>query len=296
MTGDPGPEHSESGPATDPKRTVLFLCTGNAARSQMAEALARLDYPDLLEPVSAGSRPAGFVHPLAIQAIEELGVGLDEAHSKSAEEFREQAFDLVVTVCDAAAADCPTWPGSRHIVHWSIPDPSFAPGGEEARLAAFRSTRDDLRRRIDALMEALRRPRAKPTDAELLGRGSDLLDDVLTGHGFKRAPIREEEAGGRPVAVGGYRRRGRALELQVRASVGIALYAAGRRRMLHPDYMQCLGVATLMRYPGLSKDPLGAFRRLRADLIQFAEPFLSGRGLKQFARLHDERAGAEKSS
>jgi arsenate reductase len=296
VTRDSGPERADAGPAADPRRTVLFLCTGNAARSQMAEALARLDYPDLLEPVSAGSRPAGFVHPLAIQAVEELGVGLGDAYSKSADEFREQAFDLVVTVCDAAAADCPTWPGSRHLVHWSIPDPSFATGGEEARFEAFRSTRDDLRRRIDALMEALRRPRAKPSDAELLGRGSDLLDDVLTGHGFKRAPAREEEAGGRPVAIGGYRRRGRALELQVRASVGIALYAAGQRRMLHPDYMQCLGVAGQMRYPGLSKDPLGAFRRLRADLLRFGEPFLSGRGLKQFARFHDERTGAQEPS
>jgi arsenate reductase len=262
----------------------------------MAEALARLDYPDLLEPVSAGSRPAGFVHPLAVQVVEELGVGLREAYSKPAEEFREQAFDLVVTVCDAAAADCPTWPGARHLVHWSIEDPSFVVGDDEARLAAFRATRDDLRRRIDALVEALRRSRAKPPDAELLRQGSDLLDDVLLGHGFKRAPIREEEAGGRPVAVGGYRRRGRALELQVRTSVGIALYAAGQRRMLHPDYMQCLGVARFMRYPGLSKDPLGAFRRLRADLLRFGEPFLSGRGLKQFARFHDERTGPEKPS
>jgi arsenate reductase len=288
VTRDPGSEHAASGPTTDPKRTVLFLCTGNAARSQMAEALARLDYPDLLEPISAGSRPAGFVHPLAIRAVEELGVGLEEAYSKSAEEFREQAFDLVVTVCDAAAADCPAWPGARHLVHWSIPDPSFAPGREEARLAAFRATRDDLRRRIDALMEALRGPHPNPSDLSLLERGAGVLEDVLTGHGFKRSPVREEEVSGRRTAVGGYRRRGRALELQVRTSVGIALYAAGDRRMLHPDYMRSLGVAGLMRYPGVSKDPLGAFRRLRADLLRFGEPFLSGRGLKEFARLHDE--------
>ena len=115
----------------------------------MAEALARIDYPDLLEPVSAGSRPAGFVHPLAVTAIEELGFGLDRAYSKGADEFVEQEFDLVVTVCDSAAADCPTWPGARHLVHWAIEDPSFIKGGDQARLDAFRATREELRQRID---------------------------------------------------------------------------------------------------------------------------------------------------
>jgi arsenate reductase (thioredoxin) len=274
---------------TDPKKKILFLCTGNAARSQMSEALARIDYGDLLDPVSAGSRPAGFVHPLAILAIEELGFSLDDAYSKGAEEFRRRAFDLVVTVCDSAAADCPTWPGARHLVNWSVEDPSFVAGSEEARLAAFRATRDDLRRRIDNLMEALRPAHPRRSDAKLLEHGAGLLKDVLRSHGFKFGGVREEKTAGRSVAVGRFQRRGRALELQVRTGVCIALWVAGERRMLHPDYMDCLGASRLMRYPGASKDPLDAFRRLRADAMRFAVPFLTGKGIKAFERFFGTR-------
>ncbi len=270
---------------TADRRRILFLCTGNAARSQMSEALARLENGDLLEPVSAGSRPAGFVHPLAIHAIEELGVGMDHARSKSAEEFLEKPFELVVTVCDSAAADCPTWPKARHLVNWSIEDPSFARGSEEQREQAFRATRDELRRRIDSLMEALRRSHPKRTDTDLLSEGAGLLEDVMAAHGFKRQEIRQEQAEGRASATTRFARRGRALELRARSGVTIAAYSASGRRLLHPDYMEQLGVAGLMRYPGLSKDPLDAFRRLRTDLIRFGRPFLAGDGLKQFARL-----------
>jgi arsenate reductase len=272
------------------RKRILFLCTGNAARSQMSEALARLDYGDLLDPVSAGSRPAGFVHPLAVQAVEELGLHLNDARSKHADEFRDEALDLVVTVCDSAAADCPTWPGARHLVHWSIEDPSFVHGDEETRLAAFRATRDELRDRIDSLMEALRRSHPKRKDAELVEAGSLLLEDVLRAHGFKREAIREEGAGGREAAKARFARRGRAFEVHVRTGVAIAAYAAGSKRLLHADYMQRLGVESLMRYPGLSKDPLDAFRRLRADLIRLAGPFLTGVGLKHFSRLADAAA------
>src|SRR5215475_2846365 len=166
---------------TEAKKSILFLCTGNAARSQMAEALARIDYPDLVAPVSAGSRPAGFVHPMAIQAIRDLGVVIEKARSKSAAEFYDTPLDLVVTVCDSAAADCPAWPAARHIVHWSVEDPSFVTG-DSARLEAFRATRDDLRQRIDALMEALRRSVPRRTDEELLERGAAILEGVLRPH------------------------------------------------------------------------------------------------------------------
>jgi arsenate reductase len=276
---------------TDSKKKILFLCTGNAARSQMSEALARIDYGDVVEPVSAGSRPAGFVHPLAVRAIEELGFGMETAYSKAAGEFQGEKLDLVVTVCDSAAADCPSWPGARHIVNWSVEDPSFLPGEEAVRLAAFRATRDDLRRRIDGLMEALRRSTPKRSDAELLDQGTRIMDDVLRAHGFKFGGVREEKTGHRAVAVGQYSRRGRTIELQVRSGVSIALYTARERRMLHPDYMECLGASGAMRYPGLSKDPLDAFRRLRADIVRFAGPFLSGKGLKHFERFFDERHG-----
>ena len=115
----------------------------------MAEAIARAFYGDVIDPVSAGSRPAGFVHPLAIRAMAELGVSMDGATSKGAEEFRNQPFDVVVTVCDSAAQDCPNWPGAKRIEHWSIVDPSWS------GYNAFVETRDDLARRIEQLVQTL---------------------------------------------------------------------------------------------------------------------------------------------
>jgi hypothetical protein len=227
---------------------------------------------------------------MAIRAIEELGFHLDDAHSKSAEGFRKETFDLVVTVCDSAAADCPTWPGARHLVHWSIEDPTFAPGTDEMRFEAFRATRDELRKRIDSLMEVLRRSHPRRSDAEILGEGAKLVEDVLCPHGFKFEGVREGKTGARPYATGRFARRGRALELQARSGVGVAVYAAGEHRLLHPDYMERLGVAGQMRFPGLSKDPLNVFRRLRTDLVRFAGPFLNGEGLKQFAKLAGKKA------
>ena len=131
-------------------KRVLFLCTGNAARSQMAEALANNFHGDAIEAVSAGSRPAGFVHPLAVRAMADIGIDIIDAKSKSAEQFLDQPFDVVVTVCDSAALDCPHWPGAKRIEHWPIEDPSFAPDGDAPR--QFRETRDDLARRIDELV------------------------------------------------------------------------------------------------------------------------------------------------
>ena len=147
------------------KKKILFLCTGNAARSQMAEALARLDHGDVLDPVSAGSRPAFGVHSLAVAVMAELGSDINGARSKSAGEFQEEDFEVVVTVCDSAAADCPTWPNAKWIEHWSIEDPSFEPD-PEVRYERFVETRDDLRKRIDALAlslcsNALRRTRSR---------------------------------------------------------------------------------------------------------------------------------------
>jgi len=267
--------------ATERKR-IMFLCTGNAARSQMSEALARIDHGDLVEPLSAGSRPAGFVHPLAIRAIEELGFGIGNARSKPASELYEERFDVVVTVCDSAAADCPVWPGAKNVLHWSIEDPSFLPGSEETRLEAFRATRDDLRRRIDALVEAFPRRHPRRSDEELLARGAPILDDVMRLHGFRWEKAAPAESGGRARHAGRYARPGRALDLQVRSGAPIATWEAGKRRMRHPEYMERLGVGEAMRYPGASKDPLDAFRRLRADVARFGGPFLSGDGIREF--------------
>jgi arsenate reductase len=136
------------------KKKILFLCTGNSARSQMAEALARLDHSELVDVVSAGSHPAGIVHPGAIRAIGELGPDISEARSKSADEFQNSDFDVVVTVCDSAALGCPIWPNAKRLEHWSIEDPSFE-RDPALRHVRFIETRDDLRTRIDLLVREL---------------------------------------------------------------------------------------------------------------------------------------------
>lgn len=137
------------------KKRVLFLCTGNAARSQMAEGLARGLHGDVLDVVSAGSRPAGWVHPLAIKALAEIGIDASEQTSKSAEPFLDQPFDVVVTVCDSAAKDCPTWPGAKRIEHWPIVDPSYGPDDPATRYDRFVETRNELARRIEELVGTL---------------------------------------------------------------------------------------------------------------------------------------------
>ena len=134
-------------------KRILFLCTGNAARSQMAEAIARAFHGDEVDAVSAGSRAAGWVHPMAIRAMAEVGVDISDAESKSAAQFIDQDFDVVVTVCDSAARDCPNWPGAKRIEHWPIDDPSYASGADA--MQRFRETRDDLARRIDELVQSL---------------------------------------------------------------------------------------------------------------------------------------------
>jgi arsenate reductase (thioredoxin) len=138
------------------KKKVMFLCTGNAARSQMAEAIANAFHGDVIEAVSAGSRPAGWVHPLAIQAMAAKGVDIRDAESKGANKFLNQPFDVVVTVCDSAADDCPNWPGATRIEHWPIEDPSFGPDDPATRYDRFIETRDELAQRIDELAKTLR--------------------------------------------------------------------------------------------------------------------------------------------
>ena len=134
------------------KKKILFLCTGNSARSQLAEGLANALHGDVLEAVSAGSRPSGMVHPLAIRALAEIGIDHTNATSKSADGFVKETFDVVVTVCDSAAQDCPLWPGATRIEHWPIEDPSW---GEGDGLARFIETRKELEERIAGLVKAL---------------------------------------------------------------------------------------------------------------------------------------------
>jgi len=128
-------------------RRVLFLCTHNSARSQMAEGLLRELGGGGFEAHSAGTE-ATHVRPLAIRAMEEIGIDIGAQRSKALDEYAGQPFDLVVTVCDEAREACPYFPGARAQIHWSLPDPSKATGTEESRLAVFREVRDELRRRI----------------------------------------------------------------------------------------------------------------------------------------------------
>src|ERR1043166_1283708 len=105
------------------KRRLLFLCTGNIARSQMAEAIANAFHGDVIEAVSAGSRPGAGVHPSAVRGMLERGVDISGRASKGADGFAGEHFDVVVTVCDSAAADCPHWPNATRVEHWPIADP-----------------------------------------------------------------------------------------------------------------------------------------------------------------------------
>jgi arsenate reductase len=126
---------------------ILILCTGNSARSQIAEGLFRHLASPGHEVLSAGTRPS-FVNPLAIQAMREIGIDISAHRSKSVDEFSGQSFDTVITVCDSAAEHCPVFPGSPHRLHWSLPDPAAVTGSPETRLAAFRFIRDRLQSRI----------------------------------------------------------------------------------------------------------------------------------------------------
>lgn len=133
------------------KRKVLFLCTGNSCRSQMAEAIVNARHPEW-RAFSAGTRPAGYVHPMAVRALHEIGIE-HSGISKNVEQFRNDEFDLVVTVCDDANEECPVWLGKGRRVHESFKDPAKAEGTEEERLWFFREVRDEMAGKIPALLK-----------------------------------------------------------------------------------------------------------------------------------------------
>ena len=125
------------------KPRVLILCTGNSARSQMAEGWLRTLAGDRFEVFSAGTHPS-VVNPLAIVVMRECNVDISGQRSKSVNEFLDQPFDFAITVCDQAAEACPIFPGPAEHIHWSFPDPAAVTGTEEEKLNAFRSVRDSL--------------------------------------------------------------------------------------------------------------------------------------------------------
>ena len=137
-------------------KQVLFLCTGNSCRSQMAEAIVNARLGAAWNAVSAGTRPAGYVHPKALAALAEIGIQHD-GRSKLADEFRGTDFDLVVTVCDSAAEECPVWPGrAGRRVHHGFVDPAKAEGTLEERKQVFRQVRSEMLEVIPKLLEGNR--------------------------------------------------------------------------------------------------------------------------------------------
>jgi arsenate reductase len=126
---------------------VLILCTGNSARSQMAEGLLRDLGRGRVEVASAGVSPT-VVRPEAIAVMKEIGIDISDHRSKSVDEFKAEPFDYVITVCDNANRNCPIFPGTSRRIHWSIDDPAAVEGDEKTKLEAFREARDDLRERL----------------------------------------------------------------------------------------------------------------------------------------------------
>lgn len=141
---------------TQAKPTVLILCTGNSCRSHLAEGILRSVAGDFLNVVSAGSKPAGYVHPLAIVAMREIGIDLAGHSSKHMNTFLDQPVETVITVCGNADQACPIFPGQLNRHHWPFEDPAHATGTEEEQLAVFRRVRNEIRRTFTAYADGRR--------------------------------------------------------------------------------------------------------------------------------------------
>ncbi|MGO9586762.1 MAG: arsenate reductase ArsC [Limisphaerales bacterium] len=141
---------------TNPKPTILILCTGNSCRSHLAEGSLRTAAGDFLNAASAGSKPAGHVHPLAVQVMKEIGIDISSHRSKSMNEFLNQPVETVITVCDNADQACPTYPGQLNRHHWGFYDPAHATGTDEEKLAVFRRVRDEIKMVFQAYADGRR--------------------------------------------------------------------------------------------------------------------------------------------
>jgi arsenate reductase (thioredoxin) len=136
-------------------KSVLILCTGNSCRSQMAEAFWATIGKGRWEAVSAGSKPSGYVHPLAIVAMNEVEIDISGNRSKSVNEFDGRTFDLVITVCDNANESCPVLPGENKRYHWPFDDPADATGSDEDKMLVFRRVRNEIRLKIESYLDRL---------------------------------------------------------------------------------------------------------------------------------------------
>jgi arsenate reductase len=136
--------------------TVLILCTGNSCRSHLAEGILRKAAGDIINVQSAGSKPAGYVHPLAIKALAEIGIDISGHRSKHMDEFLSQPVHTVITVCGKADQVCPLFPGQVNRHHWGFDDPAHATGSEAEQMEVFRRVRDEIRRVFEAYAAGLR--------------------------------------------------------------------------------------------------------------------------------------------
>lgn len=139
-----------------PKPLILILCTGNSCRSHLAEGILRNCAGDLLEVRSAGSKPAGFVHPISIEVLREIGIDISSHTSKPLEMFLSTPVHTVITVCGKADQACPVFPGVVRRLHWPFDDPAHATGSEEEILQTFRNVRDQIRAVFEAYGEGWR--------------------------------------------------------------------------------------------------------------------------------------------
>ena len=138
------------------KPTVLILCTGNSCRSHMAEGFLRAAAGELVNVQSAGSKPTGFIHPLALKVMAEAGIDISGHRSKHLEEFLDQPVHTVITVCGNADQACPIFPGQVNRHHWPLDDPARVTGSEPEQLEIFRRVRDEIRRVFEAYAAGLR--------------------------------------------------------------------------------------------------------------------------------------------
>jgi len=135
------------------KKRVLFLCSGNSARSQMAEGLMKSLGSDQWDVKSGGTFPS-YVHPLAIRVMEEIGIDISQQTSKAYDQFLQEKFDYIITLCDQTAISCPAFPGDGVRIHWSLEDPVVAIGTIDERLVVFRRVRDEIKEKIEELLKS----------------------------------------------------------------------------------------------------------------------------------------------
>ena len=140
--------------------SVLFLCTGNSARSIIAEALLRSMGGDDFDVHSAGTHPRG-INPFTLKVLQQAALDPSQFHSKSMDEYRDQTFDYVITVCDNAAEECPVFPGDPQRIHWSFTDPAAVEGTDVVKLAAFQLTLREMRQRLEVFVPVARRAYAR---------------------------------------------------------------------------------------------------------------------------------------